>query len=159
MNKFVSTSQSHPYPWYLNANAMPIVATHSRFLSKSQAHFSGAPGNLSMTYFPLATLIMGTPGTFLTLLLRSLSRSQNINLILRNPIHQAIIRIYVDHTSSVPTSSLAIRNAILYLRPSFSSSAMTHEVIIGDHFAKRQSIMDSRRGSLHCTVWERKFVS
>lgn len=41
---------------------------------------------------------------------------------------------------------------------SFSSSAITHEVIIGQHVSYRQSIMDSSRGSLRCTVWERKFV-
>lgn len=33
---------------------------------------SGASGNLSMTYFPFATLTMGTPGTFLNRRLRSL---------------------------------------------------------------------------------------
>lgn len=31
--------------------------------------------------------------------------------------------------------------------------------MIGMHFAYRQSIMDSSRGSLRCTVRERKFVS
>lgn len=36
-------------------------------------YFSGASGSLSMTYFPLATLIIGTPGIFLTLRLRSRS--------------------------------------------------------------------------------------
>lgn len=36
-------------------------------------HFSGAAGNLSITYFPLATLTMGTPGIFRNLLLRSRS--------------------------------------------------------------------------------------
>lgn len=36
-------------------------------------HFSGASGNRSITYFPRATLMMGTPGTFRMRLLRSRS--------------------------------------------------------------------------------------
>lgn len=36
-------------------------------------YFSGASGNRSMTYFPLATLMIGTPGTRLILLFRSRS--------------------------------------------------------------------------------------
>jgi hypothetical protein len=81
---------------------------------------------------------MGTPGTFLTLLLRSLSCSQNINLILHDPIHQAIIRIYVfDHTASVPTSHLAIPQRNPIFGAQLLQLSMTHEVIIGEHFAKR----------------------
>jgi hypothetical protein len=35
---------------------------------------------------------------------------------------------------------------------------MTHEVRMGVTLARRQFIIDSSRGSLRCTVWERKFV-
>jgi hypothetical protein len=35
---------------------------------------------------------------------------------------------------------------------------MTHEVMTGWQVARRQFMRDSRRGSLRCTVWERKFV-
>lgn len=36
--------------------------------------------------------------------------------------------------------------------------AITHEAMIGMHIAYGQFITDSRRGSLCCTVWERKLV-
>ena len=36
-------------------------------------YFSGASGNRSITYFPRATLTIGTPGTFLSLLFKSRS--------------------------------------------------------------------------------------
>jgi hypothetical protein len=70
---------------------------------------------------------MDTPGTFPDPPLEiPIIRSHDINLMLHNPIHQAI--------------------------------AMTHEVMIGVHFAYKQSIMDSRRGNFRCTMCERKFV-
>lgn len=55
-------------------NARLLAKPSSKPLSLwNTAYFSGASGNLSTTYFPLATLMIGTPGTFLTLLFRSLS--------------------------------------------------------------------------------------
>lgn len=34
-------------------------------MPRPEAHFSGASGSLSMTYFPRATLIIGAPGILL----------------------------------------------------------------------------------------------
>ena len=61
-----------PTSRYLNANAMPGNATFLDPLFQT-TYFSGASGNLSITYFPLATLIIGTPGTLRILLFKSLS--------------------------------------------------------------------------------------
>ena len=44
----------------------------SRSMS-SPVYFSGASGRRSITYLPFATLMIGTPGTFLILLFKSLS--------------------------------------------------------------------------------------
>lgn len=41
--------------------------------SRDSPHISGAPGSLSITYFPLATLMSGTPGIFRNRCLRALS--------------------------------------------------------------------------------------
>lgn len=49
--------------------AMPVNTTFQNRIPSSVVpvlYFSGASGSLSMTYFPLATLIIGTPGIFLT---------------------------------------------------------------------------------------------
>ena len=45
------------------------------------------------------------------------------------------------HGSLSNLGSLTIRNAILYLLPNFSNSAMTQSVIYGIHFAYKQSII------------------
>lgn len=60
---------------------IPLFPSHLSTVSSSclssinvpPLYFSGASGNLSITYLPFATLIIGTPGIFLNLLLRSLS--------------------------------------------------------------------------------------
>lgn len=71
-----SLQQTHPvfYPSMLlsinadaNANAEYAVA------SPSLDYLGGASGSRSMTYFPLATLMIGTPGIFRIRLFRSRS--------------------------------------------------------------------------------------
>lgn len=81
------------------------------------AHFSGASGSRSITYFPRATLIMGTPGTLRIRLFRSRSFARSgqksrflklvgsqgelgkgltsyyVDFVLHDPIAQAIICI------------------------------------------------------------------
>jgi hypothetical protein len=146
-------------PRYLNADAMPGNATFLVPLFQT-TYFSGASSNLSITYFPLATnwhtRHLSNPPLQVPVI-----RRHNKNLVLLNPIHKTIIRIHAlrSHCNRSHLSPLAIRNAILYLGPSFSSSAMTQDVIIGMHLAYGQSIMLSRRGSFRCTVWDRKLVS
>ena len=50
-------------------------------------------------------------------------------------------------------------SAILYFGPSFSSSAMTQSVMVGMHFANRQSIMPWTSSSLFWSEWLIKLVS
>src|SRR5271163_4258144 len=64
-----------------------------------------------------------------------------------------------EHFNRSHLSSLAMRNAILYLGPSFSNSAITHAVMTGMHLARNVSMSVSSKGSFRCTVCERKFVS
>ena len=52
---------------------LPPIQTPSNPLDDVISHLSGASGNLSITYFPLATLMIGTPGIFLILLFKSRS--------------------------------------------------------------------------------------
>ncbi len=52
---------------------IPQTSIEDKTTSVSTVYFSGASGNLSMTYFPLATLMIGTPGIFRIRLFKSRS--------------------------------------------------------------------------------------
>jgi len=54
----------------ISSNPTPSLSEQAAYY---RAHFSIAVGSLSITYLPRATLTIGTPGTFLTLLFKSLS--------------------------------------------------------------------------------------
>lgn len=80
-----------PYPLYsfLDIHAIFVLINAARLANDQTAkqpyvatfgakdvfpdYFSGASGRRSITYLPFATLMIGTPGTFLILLFRSLS--------------------------------------------------------------------------------------
>lgn len=103
-------------------------------IPKSLAYFSGASGSLSITYLPLATLMIGTPGTFLTLLFKSLSfvaTRYTLCLTTRSTMQSSAYVPLWSHFKRSNFSSLAICSAMRYFGPSFSNSAMTQSVIIG----------------------------
>ena len=90
--------------------------------------------------------MQGTPGIFRIRPRSSLSQVATMK-------HLHWVTMFVRQSSAYPfflqlqgirsnLGSFANLSAILYLPPSFSSSAMTQSVTQGMHFAKRQSIMD-----------------
>ena len=138
-----------------------------------------------MTYLARATLITGTPGIFLSfhrqysitrssLGISEISETHLIRLFRsRSLVATIYIRCFItrstmqssayvpvwSHLSLSNRGSFAIRKASRYFGPNFSNSANTQSVIIGIHFANRQSIILGITSSLCWTVWDRKFVS
>ena len=113
-----------------NASRVKVVAANV----DSAHHFSGASGNLSMTYLPRATLMMGTPGIFLIRLFKSRSFVATIYtlcFITRSTMQSSAYTPLWSHCRRSHRSSRAILRAMRYLGPSFSNSAMTQVVIIG----------------------------
>lgn len=116
-------------------------------------HF-GAPyasAMRSMVYLCDMIYIIGTPGTFLILLLRSLSQVATIKhlccLILSTMQSSAYVPLWL-HFSLSNLGSFDIFNAILYFTPNFSSSPTTQSVIYGMHLPSKQSILALKMSSL-----------
>ncbi len=105
---------------------------------------------------------MGTPGIFLSLLFRSLSQvatMKHLNCFTRfTRQSSAQVPLWLQMRRS-NRGSLESWMAILYLWPSFSSSARTQSVMWGMHFPKRRSIEFLKMSSLFWMDWLMKFVS
>lgn len=107
-------------------------------------HRSGASGNLSITYFPRAAHMIGTPGIFLIRCFSIRSFVATIYILClstRSTRQSSAYTPLWSQRSRCQRSSRAIFSAMRYLGPSFSSSAMTQAVMVGVHFAYRQSII------------------
>lgn len=124
--------------------------------------FYSTSGSLSTRYFPLLTLISGTPGIFLILLLRSRS------LVATKYTRCFVTRLTMQSSAYVPLwlhvsrshrSSLVMRSAIEYRFPSFSISANTQSVIATLHLVYNKSMKVDSISSFAWTLCDMKFVS
>lgn len=87
--------------------------------------------------------IIGTPGIFLILLLRSLSHVATIKHLCYFILFTIQSSAYVPLWQQINFSnrgSLDNLKANLYLCPNFSNSAITQSEIYGTHFPNKQSI-------------------